>query len=309
MFKKDPKSIYIYEVFFAIRFLLKFQNKKFQLTNEIFTPIGIALQKSIHSAFEDSLNILKEHEKGKEKEKEKDNDQEKIRRSWSKQMSFALHKMDTKICSLEIIERKIFYCIKFRSRYHKTVAIFSMILYIISQGKRKTIGYNPKVKKINHAKYLNNKYIPLPIIPNVQFLELYEDISKLKQSRISLVFPKFWHPYGINFLVSVVVSRQYPIVPGYLKVRNDRLIIGIKGSDSIKTHFRNKIQLSKRQENYKIINIFWHKTNLRLKKHQEKTILIAMSKMERNIIIKTINYFIGKYNESEIAKQFKKNFH
>ncbi|KAJ6240693.1 nnp-1 protein putative nuclear protein 1 nop52 [Anaeramoeba flamelloides] len=233
---------------------------------------------------------------------------EKYRRSWSKKMVFAIHKINTKIISLEIFERNLFECFQFRSRYHKTVATFSMILFIISQGKRRTIGYNPKVKTID-AKHLSTKFIPLPIVPNEQFLDLYEDINKLKQSRISLIFPKFWYPHGVNFLVNVVVSRQYPIVSGYLKIRKDRLIVGIKGSNTINIHFRNQLQLSKNKDNIKIIKIFWHKMNFKFQKTQEKNIIIAMSIVESNLIIKTINHFIKQWNELEIAKKFKKNFH
>ncbi|KAJ6244606.1 DNA-directed RNA polymerase i subunit rpa34 [Anaeramoeba flamelloides] len=367
MFDKDLKSIYIYEVFFSIRFILQLQKKiKKQTTNEIYSPIGATLNKSIYSAFKMSQNIMrlgtarfkilyrdshkKEFEKAelflkkthleirlltkknkKNKKKKKNSHQNqnnsnnehtkekkdkniknskivKYRRSWSKKMVFAIHKIDTKIISLEIFERKLFDCFKFRSRYHKMVATFSMILFIISQGKRRTIGYNPKVKRLD-TKHLATKFVPLPIIPNEQFLDLYEDINKLKQDRISLIFPKFWYPHGVNFLVNVVVNRQYPIVSGYLKIRKDRLIVGIKGSNTINIHFRNQLQLSKNKDNMKIIKIFWHKMNFKFQKTQEKNIIITMSTIESNLIIKTINHFIQQWNELEIAKKFKKNFH
>ncbi|KAJ3445867.1 hypothetical protein M0812_11755 [Anaeramoeba flamelloides] len=328
---RNPKSIYIYEIYFLIQYLFFSNQETNQLENQVkySQPITNTLNKKIQKSYETAKNLLKvgiikfniisnlktdlTHRKAELYLKKTHleivylNPYEKHRRSWSKGMSFGINKIHTGVVSLEILQRNVYDKFTFENRFEKMVAIFLMIMFILNQGRKKVIGYNPRVKEINFNFFFNSKYIPLPIHPNEKFLELYSDISIINTvTNQDSILPNYWELGGVNFLVSIAVNREYPIVSGHIKILPDKLKIGIMGNTSIKVSYTNNITTYKNPDNNKIFRLNWEKFNLKGQKREEGIICIALSNRDRKLIIQSILYFLQKWSERLNNKKGKK---
>ncbi|KAJ6230659.1 transcription elongation factor b polypeptide 3 [Anaeramoeba flamelloides] len=233
---------------------------------------------------------------------------------WTKYFLLYNHKGDPGVALIESLKSKIFYRLRFENKFLKWVTLLTIIQFSMNRSNKKLFAVNPACQNILFEELVSN-YVPLPIMPNKKFLKNYSNISKRQINAIfhngneygddndkknqedqeNQIYQNYYDQGGVNFLISVVMNREYPIIPGHLKIRHNKLKIGVMLKTAFNISFEKNIRIFSHPISNKILRLSFDSMDLQ----NEGIVLIALTKFERALIFGALLFFIDKYSKNK----------
>ncbi|KAJ3448579.1 nnp-1 protein putative nuclear protein 1 nop52 [Anaeramoeba flamelloides] len=233
---------------------------------------------------------------------------------WTRHFLLYTHKVDPRAGLIESLKNKIFYRLRFESKFLKWVTFLTIIQFSMNRSNKKLFAVNPPCQSIMVEELFSN-YVPLPIMPNKKFLRNYSNVSKQQintifhndndygeygenknqENRENQIYQNYHDKGGVNFLISVVMNRECPIIPGHLKIRHNKLKIGVMLKTAFNISFEKNIRIFSHPISNRILRLSFDSMDLQ----NEGIILIALTKFERVLIFGTLLFFIEQYSKNK----------
>ncbi|KAJ3429056.1 pre-mRNA 3'-end-processing factor fip1 [Anaeramoeba flamelloides] len=198
----------------------------------------------------------------------------------------------------------------------KYIIIFLFLIFNQSNGKDKSIGYNPRVRYID-PQMVNTAVLPNNIKPKRRLREHLVSYNKMfnpnnqyianrkpqeERKTLHTALKAYWKRRAVNFLCSVMVNREFPFLAGFIRVRKTGITVGIGNTVMKKFMFDSEFKIEQVESDDKLIHIkgkkyFLGKLSFLKKKKNlsnfeiDDTLIAANSSQDRNLIITFISYF------------------
>ncbi|KAJ6249876.1 hypothetical protein M0813_16557 [Anaeramoeba flamelloides] len=189
------------------------------------------------------VNVQNEIMKIKIDKKKKNILKEKIAKMKPQDLEIKILIQNIKIISFKSKKYDLDLLMKFQSDIESIRAIITFIYLIWSSDQTirhkknlRVIGFNPK-RRLNSKRGINNKKFTTDLIkriyppmfpPSKKFLKKYSSEKNIDlKLGIEHVMEIFETQKGANFFVAIVNSKEYPLTPGYIKIRKKRMKIGL----------------------------------------------------------------------------------
>ncbi|KAJ3446538.1 transcription initiation factor tfiid subunit [Anaeramoeba flamelloides] len=222
----------------------------------------------------------------------------------SESMTFSLHKTDPFVISYEILKPPKCFPIKFQSEFDKILAIMTLIYFIKNRGDKRKIGHNPYNMT---AHPVIKRVLPPLEIPNERFKKLISGTDYVNmKGNAKEILAKYYSQRGVNFLIAIVNIKEYPLVSGYIKVRENEIKIGCNKTTLFKVPFTHKPILMKNPNDSKVFLIRWTQNAMCGTSSEPAVSVMCKAVSERSLITKSIMYFIKNWQDKEKIKRNKK---
>ncbi|KAJ3430459.1 hypothetical protein M0812_23467 [Anaeramoeba flamelloides] len=154
-----------------------------------------------------------------------------------------------------------------------------------------------KYKQINKEENIKNVQgfeSPKLSAPNKKFLKKMANVDQVgKNNTVESVMKKYKSQNGVNFLISIFNPSKKSLVPGFIKVRNKKLMVGTGNKTVFNVPYKTNPKVEKFVNKDKAFKLSWTQDKKWSKDNKTTSIHIYCSKRsERSLITKTIVYFI-----------------
>ncbi|KAJ3426164.1 cardiomyopathy-associated protein [Anaeramoeba flamelloides] len=222
----------------------------------------------------------------------------------SESMTFSVHKTDPFVISYEILKPPKCFPIKFQSEFDKILATMTLIYFIKNRGDKKKIGHNPYNGKPHSV---TQRVLPPLEIPNRKFKKLISGTDYVNmKGNAKEILAKYYKQGGVNFLIAIINIKEYPLVSGYIKVRENEIKIGCKKTTLFSVPFAQKPILMKNPNDKKLFLIRWVQNAMCGTSSEPAVSVMCKTVSERSLITKSIMYFIQNWQDKEKIKRNKK---
>ncbi|KAJ3447170.1 hypothetical protein M0812_07392 [Anaeramoeba flamelloides] len=191
----------------------------------------------------------------------------------------------------------------------KFTIIFLFLIFNQSKGKNALIGKNPKIKYID-PRAIDTTVLPPSITPKrkisgnffsfqkiIDHPNLSNSVDKYNKHQNSKNFlglikksvRLIWDKKSVNYLVSVVVNREFPFLAGFIKIRTNTIAITIGHTVIKKFEFNDAFRIERVKTDPKLIHIKGRKMHIGKfsiikKKKKKKSFLSLRSQMDDVLI-------------------------
>ncbi|KAJ3434737.1 protein unc-13 [Anaeramoeba flamelloides] len=217
---------------------------------------------------------------------------------WKTLYSYGINKLNLNLASIEIFQSSVFYKVQFESSLEKWITLFTLILFNMNAMKKnnKIIGKNEN-KALHDPNQFRILSFPQLIYPNKKFLEKLSDFSQIDQKNTSNSINQYWENGGVNFEICLLIKKQYPVQPSFLKLRKNKLKIFTEDLTKLSINWNQGIKVYKYSLNRKLFRLVWIKNNKQYNR-EPSIIILTKSGSDRSLIYRSIYYFAKQYKLS-----------
>ncbi|KAJ6247148.1 e3 ubiquitin-protein ligase [Anaeramoeba flamelloides] len=224
-----------------------------------------------------------------------------IKRKWDQKLKFFINKPNSNTFTINISKsQQKTLKIKLQSNKEKEICFLAFALFKKNNKihhnhnnnnkKKQKKNYRSSIQTQNTNENSNFKSLPKSIINSKRFKEKVFDWEKNKNF---LDLPGFIEKQSnldsVNFLVKFIVNNKIQIAPGYLKIREKGIKLGIGEKITYRVPFLKHPKIYQHPKNKKILLINWED-----QKGNENVIFILVDNFKQNkflsnLLVKFIN--------------------
>ncbi|KAJ3429626.1 ankyrin repeat domain-containing protein [Anaeramoeba flamelloides] len=182
-----------------------------------------------------------------------------------------------------------------------TIMYFYNTIHKNKNSKNSGIGQNPVRIFERPIEELVGHVMPPLAPPNTNFNKLLSGVKHIDaKEKPKNILLKYMIDGGVNFLVAVVNEKEFPLSPGFLKIRKNKMKIGIGKSVAYTVPWKSRPEIKKNQENSNFFVIEWTHTATCSTTTVPSVTIVCTRLSERSLITRTIIHFYSEWKKSNI---------
>ncbi|KAJ3433057.1 chromatin structure-remodeling complex protein syd [Anaeramoeba flamelloides] len=215
-----------------------------------------------------------------------------LNKKWSKDIEFLIHKLNGNDFHIGIPKENITFKCRAKSKHLRKTIVLTCLLFTKFKNNKKMMGYNPFTDQID----LNNldlSMIPTSFSPNKKFDEKISSIIEVKQKKKkpSSVLEEYYSNGGVNFLCTLLIKRDFPLSPGYIKIRKNIVKIGQRNKTVHTINFKDNFKIFKHPTIDQLFMIGWDSNNT----DEPAVYILAASRGDRSLITSALYRFHSEF--------------
>ncbi|KAJ3429550.1 chromodomain-helicase-DNA-binding protein [Anaeramoeba flamelloides] len=190
----------------------------------------------------------------------------------------------------------------------KAIWGITTIIYFVNtilknrNAKNSGIGQNPIRKFEKPIEELAEHVMPPLTSPNSAFNKLLSGVNHINpKEKPKNILLKYRIDSGVNFLVAVVNEKEFPLSPGFLKIRKNKMKIGIEKSVAYTVPWKSRPEIKKNQDNSNFFVIEWTHTATCSASTIPSVSIVCTRASERSLITRTIIHFYKEWKKINIT--------
>ncbi|KAJ6238480.1 protein casc3 [Anaeramoeba flamelloides] len=165
------------------------------------------------------------------------------------------------------------------------------------QGKN---GNNKDNQKSKRNDYYSNLEIPPLAAPNKKFLNKMSSIENVDfDDNPQEILNGYLRNGGVNFLCAILNNSKKGALPGFIKIRKSKIMVGFEKSTVFKIPYSSMPNVIKHKDNDSIFLVEWTKKSTCSATSQPIVKFICSRTLERSLITHTMKYFIKNWKQNQ----------
>ncbi|KAJ6253812.1 nnp-1 protein putative nuclear protein 1 nop52 [Anaeramoeba flamelloides] len=182
-----------------------------------------------------------------------------------------------------------------------TIMYFYNAILKNRNSKNSGIGQNPIRTFEKPIEELAEHVMPPLTSPNNAFNKLLSGVNHIDpKDEPKNILLKYVIDGGVNFLVAVVNEKEFPLSSGFLKIRKNKMKIGIDASVAYTIPWKSRPEIKKNQDNSNFFVIEWTQTATCSASTIPSVSIVCTRASERSLITRTIIHFYKEWKKINI---------
>ncbi|KAJ3443059.1 hypothetical protein M0812_12818 [Anaeramoeba flamelloides] len=165
------------------------------------------------------------------------------------------------------------------------------------------VDNNPFQKSGESINDLVDHTIPPLVTPNKSFHKLLSGVSYINsKDKPKTILLQYMANDGVNFLVAVIKQKKLTLLPGFLKIRKNKMKVGIEKSVAYTIPWKSRPELKNDKENSTHFVIEWTRSSTCSTTSIPSITIACTRPSERSLITRTIIYFASEWRKNNVKK-------